>query len=235
MRGAVAFLLAVTVMAAACSDAPEETEVLGVVLESPSPTASPSPEPIDAPTVRYPEPATVVHPERTAEEQPRQQAAPVAEPVQPAQPQPSPTVTTWVVPAGHVGEPGTVWTVEREDCGSLDPPCWIETSSTQTERGQVPARNPLRVSLAEVTDTEAAERDAVCAGGLHADDEVAIEARGTMVVQLLVDGVVVATSRTPVDVVIEPGSGIAAAELAGPVTVSVADADHVGCAVTFTG
>lgn len=237
MRRSAAFLLAVAVLATACSRASEDAEVLGVVLESPPAAESPTPEAVVTPATRYPDPATVVYPERVPAERPGAQQDDLAEPGPQPEPQPvpSPTVTTWVVPDGHVGEPGRMWIAEREDCGAAPPPCWIETSSTQLDRNQAPARNPLRVTLAEVTDTESPVRDAVCTGGLHADEQVAVEAHGTMVVQLLVDGAIAATSRTRVDVVIEPGSGIAAAELAGPVTVSVADTDRVECSVSFKG
>lgn len=238
MRRAPLFVVVVALLATACSGEPEGTEVLGVVLErTPSPAAdvSPTPEPSPVALARYPEPATEIHPEAEPSPPPSTSAQPVTssqpEPQPEPEPDPSPTVSTWTVPDGHSGESGTVWMVHDED-GTRR---WTETSSTSLDRSGAgaPARNPLRVSLPSGGALDAAERDAVCAGGLHADEDIEIVAHGTIVLTLLVDGQPVATSRTRVDVVIAPGSGIAAAELAGPVTVTLADTSRVECVVTF--
>ena len=138
----------------------------------------------------------------------------------------------WTLPSG-AGEGGTVWSVaEDPDTGARS---WIETSSTQQERvAGAPDRNPLRVSLvADGSGSDAPQRTAVCAGGVHADDEVAVDAHGTIVVTLLVDGAPVQTTTTEVDVLIAPGSGIAAAQETAPVVVDLAAVSQVSCSVTF--
>lgn len=242
-------LALVAVVLVGCTD-DQETQVLGVVLESPSPTRAAAPAPrATGPDLGGPDAlpggsatptatsSPVPAPPRTAS--PRQAAGPATAPATagPAERVPSPTPDPgWRLPTTD-GESGTVWHVAETDDGAGGTRrVWVETSSTvlRPSGSGAPTRMPLRTGLRMPDDDGSAPvRDARCTAAVHPDPEVDVVVDGTVLHELVVDGEVVASASTGLSLTVRAGSGPAIASALGPVEVALDDTDTVACRVSF--
>lgn len=248
--GAVGALL---LLVGACSDgtAEDEAEVLGIQVErdgetavtsapttSSSPQApteaeapTPSPSPSPAPSASPVPTATAVAP--TTAPAPRQD--PPASPTPPP-PSPSPAPSPSPSPVGLTSREGhsyLTWFRDEEPDGQGGTRhVWGEVSAAPpiTREGS----EPLRVTLVDLSanDDPSGPRTARCTGWLEADGDRDVRARGTVVVDLLVDRTVVATVREHVDALAPAGGRIDLAAV-GEQTVTLPDVEHVTCAIRF--
>jgi hypothetical protein len=222
----------VALIGTACGgDDANDTEVLGLVIDRESASASASAsEPTDDPTEPAPAPSAT----SSASPSPEPTVAPTVAPTTPPPPPPPPSEPTY--PA-EVADPGAYSGAMQEWAIGDDGVAYARTAviaPTQTERNAdgTSGREPDWYDVIDVTPVNDQNVEAVCSAVATADDHRDLLIRGTVTIDLLVDEVVVATAGGPIDTVV--GSGTTASLLStdphGPVLVGT----QAGEAVTFT-
>ncbi len=199
----------------------------------PDPDLSPDPTATSAPATTPPASRPRPTPSATQRPTPTPSATPTPSPTATPSPTPSPTPT----PVGLTSRDGhsyIVWFREEEPDGQGGSRyVWGEASAAPpvTREGSEPLRVTL-VDLGAADHDDRDPRDARCLGWLEADGDRDIRARGTVVVDLLVDDVVAATTRTDIDVTVAAGARVDLAT-AGDVEVRLPDVERVTCAIRF--
>jgi hypothetical protein len=235
-RGA-AVLAALAVLGAACGGAADETEVLGIQIDRESQSASEVTEAAVTPT-----------PSRTATPTPSPSPTVVATP-SPTTPPPSPSPTPTPDPtpteptyAAEVAEPGTsggpleVWQIGEDGQAAVVTQTGVGETYERGDDGTVDY-GPDYSGRLDVEVIDAQNVAAICTAVATADDHRDLVVRGTLTVEVLVDGAVAATASAPIDTVV--GAGTTAQLLSmdphGPILVGTTPGDdvEVTCRVTL--
>ncbi|MBW3621258.1 MAG: hypothetical protein KY461_13515 [Actinobacteria bacterium] len=256
-RGVIAIGVCCAVLASACTDdgpPEEEAGVLGIQVErdgsevatvvptetapaSPSPGPSPEPPPAGSPTDEATDEAPVV----SGDPAPGDDGTAAPPPVPPAPPpdgppSPSPAPSPSPEPEALESREGhsyVTWFRDEEDDGEGGTRyVWSEVSAAPvvTREGS----EPLRVSLIDLAGEEdrSAPRRAQCPAWLEVDGDRAIVARGTLTVEVLVDGEAVSSGVRDIAVTVRPGERRDLVAI-GDDRVSVPEVAEVTCRVSF--